>query len=207
MKCLLISGGSITDYSILESAAQSADMIICADSGILHAEKLGITPDVWVGDFDSADSTNHLCKRMVQLPVEKDDTDTMSAARIIVQSGADSAALFGSTGTRLDHTLANLFVLKFLLDNGVNASIEDEHNIVFLHQNGSVDISAQEGRFLSILPFCSTPKSVSITGVKYPLCDADLSDNHPIGVSNQITSQKATLTVDNGCVAVFLSRD
>ena len=205
MKCVLFAGGSIADYSVAKDATKDADIIICADAGILHAEQIGVVPDYWVGDLDSADA-NHKCGRFIKLPTEKDDTDTMSAARIMVQEGVKSARLFGCTGTRLDHTLGNLFVLKFLLDNGITATVENEHNKVLLITEGNHKIYNKTGCFLSLLPFCCEAE-VSLSGVKYPLNDYILKSNHPIGVSNQILNDYCDVKIKKGTVAVFLSCD
>lgn len=206
MNCVLFSGGSMYDYTAAEEAVKSADLIICADSGILYAEKLGIVPDVWVGDLDSVDGDHH-CKEFIKLPIEKDDTDTMSAARIMIERKVTNARLFGCTGTRLDHTFGNLFVLKFLLDNEVNAVIEDYHNEVWLLKQGTNSISAKEGFNLSLLPFCCEAEISRLSGVKYPLTNAVLTDCFPIGISNLITEKQCEIEIAKGTVAVFLSRD
>jgi len=206
MKGVLFSGGSISDYTAPKTAIETADVVICADSGILHAEKIGVVADVWVGDLDSVDE-KHSCVDFVRLPTEKDDTDTMSAARILVKKGVKSVRMFGCTGTRLDHTYANLFVLKFLLDNGVSATIEDEHNKVFLLPCGKHIVDAQCGSFLSLLPFCCEVEGLSISGVKYPLNDHTLCDSFPLGVSNQVLNEHCEIDIKKGTLAVFLSHD
>ena len=205
MNCVLFAGGSVTDYDAAKKAVDSADVVICADAGILHAEKIGVVPDFWVGDLDSSDK-NHKCKELLKLPTEKDDTDTMSAARLAVSKGVTSVRMFGCTGTRLDHTFANLFVLKFLLDSGVSATIEDEHNKIFLLTKGNHKIKGEVNRFLSMLPFCSEVR-LSIRGVKYPLSNYTLQDNFPVGVSNQIIDEYCEIEINSGTLAVFLSND
>lgn len=205
MNCVIFAGGSIADYTQVTKAVESADIIICADSGILHAERLGVVADYWVGDLDSTDD-NHQCGEFIKLPTEKDDTDTMSAARLAVELGVDKVQLFGWSGTRLDHTFGNLFVLKFLLDNGVDAVAVDEHNSVFLIEDDQCIVEKKDGRFLSLLPFCCEA-TVSLTGVKYPLSNYALQSNHPIGISNEIVDDFCTISVEKGTVAVFLSCD
>ena len=206
MNCVIFAGGSIADYTQAAKAAETADVIVCADSGILHAEKIGAVADYWVGDLDSVDS-RHNCGEFIKLPTEKDDTDTMSAARLAVKLGARKVRIFGWSGTRLDHTFGNLFVLKFLLDNGIYAVAIDEHNSVFLLENGQCTVERKDGRFLSVLPFCCEAKGVDLTGVKYPLSNYTLQGSHPIGISNEIVDDYCCVSVEKGTVAVFLSRD
>ena len=207
MNCAIISGGSISDYGKLGSILSDCDYIICADSGIVHAKQAGFAADIWVGDFDSVPAGEYEYKKRITLPTEKDDTDTMHAARIAVEIGADSVIMLGCTGTRFDHSYANFFVMKFLEDNGVKAKIIDAHNEIFLLINSSVDIKNRSNCFLSVLPFCCTAKGVCEIGTKYPLENATLTAEFPIGVSNEIAEPFATIKVESGCLAVFISHD
>lgn len=205
MRCVIISGGAVGDYDLLRRNCGDADLIICADSGITHLDRIGIVPDIWVGDFDSARG-DYSARHRITLPREKDDTDTMYAARIAVEEGAKHVTLLAASGTRLDHTIANLFVLKFLEDNGVRAVLNDEHNSVFIVTDNAT-VARTDGTFLSILPFCCTARGVSISGVKYPLDGAVLYDNFTLGISNEIIADFAQITVKNGALAVFMSKD
>ncbi len=205
MKCAIIAGGTSPDVNFLRSAVSDCDFVICADLGLEYASLASITADVAVGDFDSGAKRGNY-KRLVTLPTEKDDTDTMSAARIAVDNRATEAVLLCCTGTRFDHTYANLFVLDYLRENGVDACITDEHNKIFLLKNSTKRIAKQAG-YLSVLPFCSVAEGVSISGVKYPLKNANLTSDFPIGVSNEIVEPFACVTVNSGTVAIVLSSD
>ena len=206
MRIIIMSGGRVTDDRFVKELAESGDMLICADSGVVNASRLGLRADICVGDFDSSTPPKDAAFEWVTLPTEKDDTDTMSAARIAVERGADEVILLAATGTRLDHTLGNLFVLEFLRQKGVKARLIDENNEASLAGEGTHFIPKQEGNFLSLLPFCSQP-IVSITGVKYPLNKKRLPVDLPLGVSNIVLDDEALLKVEDGVVAVFLSQD
>lgn len=207
MICAIISGGTISDYRKLSALLSDCDFIICADSGIVHAKQAGFAADIWVGDFDSVPEDEYEYRKRITLPTEKDDTDTMHAARIAVEIGADSVIMLGCTGTRFDHSYANFFVMRFLENNGIKAKIIDDHNEIFLLTDSSVDIKKSENRFLSVLPFCCIAKGVYETGTKYTLDNATLTSEFPIGVSNEITDPFAKIKVESGCLAVFISRD
>ncbi len=208
MKTVIIAGGSISDYEALRTECAAADNIICADSGIEQAERIGVTADIWVGDFDSVGSRKHTAGKIVTLPCEKDDTDTMYAARLAVSLGAKEILLFGCIGTRLDHTLANLCVLSFLSEQGIDAKMLDEHNTVFVVQSGgTAELLRRNGVYLSLIPLSSVACGVTVSGVKYPLINAELYSNSTLGVSNEITADRAILSVKKGKVAVFISCD
>ena len=206
MKAIIMSGGQVRDDGFVKELALSGDMLICADSGVMNALRLGLHADICVGDFDSSTPPEDAATEWVTLPTEKDDTDTMSAARIAVERGADEVMILAGTGTRLDHTVGNLSVLEFLRQRGVKARLIDENNQVFLAGEGTYFIPKAEGEFLSLLPFCSQPV-ISVSGVKYPLERKLLPTDQPLGVSNVILDNEATLKVEKGVVAVFLSRD
>ena len=206
MKAIIMSGGQVRDDGFVKELALSGDMLICADSGVMNALRLGLHADICVGDFDSSTPPEDAATEWVTLPTEKDDTDTMSAARIAVEGGADEVMILAGTGSRLDHTIGNLSVLEFLRQRGIKARLIDENNQVFLAGEGTYFIPKAEGEFLSLLPFCSQPV-ISVSGVKYPLERELLPTDQPLGVSNVILDNEATLEVKNGVVAVFLSRD
>ena len=206
MKAIIMSGGQVRDDGFVKELALSGDMLICADSGVMNALRLGLHADICVGDFDSSTPPEDAATEWVTLPTEKDDTDTMSAARIAVERGTDEVLILAGTGSRLDHTIGNLSVLEFLRQRGVKARLIDENNEVFLEGEGIYSIPKAEGEFLSLLPFCSQPV-ISVSGVKYPLKTKLLPTDQPLGVSNVILDNEATLKVEKGVVAVFLSRD
>ncbi len=206
MKAVIVSGGNISDLGFAADRIKNCDLLICADSGIMTALRLGVIADICVGDFDSSAPPKGAAREWVTLPTEKDDTDTMSAARIAVERGADEVVILGGIGSRLDHTLGNLFVLEFLRQKDVCALLADERNEVRLFSKGAHCIPKREGCYLSLLPFCSRP-TLSLCGVKYPLTDCTLPDNQPLGVSNRIVAPRAVLEVKEGTVAVFLSHD
>jgi thiamine pyrophosphokinase len=207
MKCVIFSGADINDYALAAKEAAGADFIVCADSGIRHAAEIGIQADVWVGDFDSAGERHGRFRIKQTLPCEKDDTDTFSAAKIALAHGATEVTLMGCIGCRMDHTLGNIFVLNYLYQHGVDARIVDEHNEIRMLTDGTARIERKDGAFLSVLPFGCTAHGVTLSGVKYALSGSDLDCTFPIGVSNRIEKDFAVVTVENGTLAIFLSRD
>ena len=112
-RCVIIGGAEIGDYSRISRSLRRDDFCICCDSGLRHAEKLGMTPSLIVGDFDSSERPDTDIETIV-LPREKDDTDTVYAAKEAVRRGFDDFLLIGVTGARFDHTFGNISLLLWL---------------------------------------------------------------------------------------------
>ncbi len=88
---------------------------IGVDRGALRLLRWGIKPVLAIGDFDSVtgDELQGLEGKITRIktyPPEKDYTDTQLGVKFAIQEQADEIEIFGATGGRLDHLLANLFL-------------------------------------------------------------------------------------------------
>ena len=208
MRCIIFSGADIFDYDFVALYIDGDNFIICADSGIRHAEKLGLCADILIGDFDSADKIDRkLYKEIITLPCEKDDTDTFASAKIAVEKGADEAIIFGAIGSRMDHTLGNVSTLEFLHNEGICARIINENNEIGIVKNGTLSIKKRGNSFLSLIPLDEKVGSVSISGVKYPLENATIYRNKTLAISNEFYEDVAKISVNDGTLLYIISKD
>ena len=208
MRCIIFSGADIFDYDFVASHIKSDDFIICADSGIRHAKKLGLCADILIGDFDSANDTyEYKYKEIIILPCEKDDTDTYAAAKIAAEKGADDVIIFGAIGSRMDHTLGNISTLEYLHEAGINARIINEKNEIGIIRNETVSIKKRENSFLSLIPLDEKVSLVSISGVKYPLENATIERNKTLAISNEFYDDTAEISIKNGTMLYIISKD
>ena len=164
------------------------DFIICADSGIRYARRVGVKPDVILGDFDSSPRPEKSYgAEIITLPKEKDDTDALFAARIALDRGFKKIYLAGGLGGRLDHTLGAISVLRFIEKNGAECVICDGFTRVTLIRSHTVKKFAysEKTAYVSVFPSNGESLGVSITGFKYTLCNYNLTSEFPIGVSNE----------------------
>ena len=208
MRCIIFSGANIFDYDFIASYIDSNDFIICADSGIRHAEKLGLRADILIGDFDSADKIDrNMYSEIITLPCEKDDTDTFAAAKIAVEKGADEVVIFGAIGSRMDHTLGNIFTLEYLHNQGICARIISEKNEIGIIKNETLSIRKRENSFLSLIPLDEKVGSVSISGVKYPLENATVYRDKTLAISNEFYDDVAKISVNDGTLLYIISKD
>ena len=211
MNCVIFSGGKIDDYEYLKKYLDKADFIISADSGAYHCRMLGIKPDVMVGDFDSIDgcafnALKDTGTEVIRYPAEKDMTDSELAVEIAVSKGCSRVILLGATGSRLDHSVSNIFLLKKLLDSNIEGIIANEKNEVRLIRD-NITLKREDGVFVTLLPISGDAAGVTTRGLYYPLENAVLAVGSSRGVSNQFSEDEAYVEVKNGLLLVIISRD
>ena len=206
MKAIVIAGGDISAPAFYKPLIRETDYIICADSGYLHAKAIGVTPHLVIGDFDSL-SLAHIPEEIPRkvLPVEKDETDLHTSICYAIEQGAEEILVFGSRGTRLDHSLAAVSLAYMAYRQGVRVRLVDVHNELFLF-SGETTVPRRDGYRLSLLPL--TPvEGISSRGLYYPLNDAKMDWGNPYGVSNEFVEDSATIRVESGVMMLILSRD
>ena len=215
MKFVIVSGGYIDDEFALEWLEKNKyEYMIAADSGMNFLYRNGLVPNVIAGDFDSvaSESLEHFIQKaeveMLRLNPVKDDTDTEFVIREAIRRGAKEITILGSTGTRLDHVLANVYLLGIGLEEGVSIELVDKHNRIRMISD-SLEISKQEqfGDYVSVLPVKGDAKGVTLEGMKYPLKDANIACFSSLGVSNEIVNEIAYVSLRQGSLLVIESRD
>lgn len=196
--CFIFGAGPF--YGLVE-APRPGDRILAADGGYRHCLAAGLEPDLLLGDFDSLDHLPpHLESK--KYPVEKDDTDTMLAIKLGLELGHRRFHLYGGTGGRMDHTLANLQALAYLAQAGARGELYGEGCVFTAIQNGGLTLPARPIGIFSV--FCLGPEArgVSIRGGQYPLTQAPLSPFFPLGVSNHFQGEPVEITVEEGCLLI-----
>ncbi len=204
MNVLIFSGGQ---FQGLPAGIDLSDysLTIAADKGYAYAEALGITPDIFVGDFDSFFDENRIKSREIhRLVPEKDMTDTQEAIQIAVERGAKRITVLGALGGRIDHTLGNIQLLKFGLDRGAAVELTDNDNYVTLI-NSPVRIPRQEGYCLSLIPLTKC-EHVNLCGVYYPLTDAVMDLGNSLGISNEFVDEFAEIDPGNGLMLLMICK-
>lgn len=203
VRCVIFAGAPISDDRYVKDLIRKDDFIICADSGMRHAKRLNITPNVIVGDFDSYHGPLPQNVFSITLPTEKDDTDTYHAMQVGMDRGCRDFLLFGAVGGRLDHTLANIGTLNQIVMAGCTGALLDYSCDVRMVRNGSLCVQADGRKYLSVFAYGGPAEGVTLKGLKYPLRDYTLTPNFPIGVSNEITAETANISVKNGTLMII----
>ena len=205
-RAIIISGGEIRDYAYIKSLIKETDYIICADSGYDHALKMGVMPDLAVGDFDSAQNVPPEEIRLA-FPPKKDFTDTELALDVARERGFREMLFLSVTGSRIDHSLANVLLLKSCLEREETAYIVNEHNAAYIMDaRKNIELDVEKGQVVSLLPL-ENCEGVATQNLEYALTNATLCVGTTRGISNIATSNTISVSIKSGCLLVVLAKD
>src|SRR6056297_4317338 len=174
------------------------DFIIAADGGYNNLKRAGIAPNLLLGDFDSIGQVPDNCQFEInKFQKEKDFTDIELAIEFALKKACNHICLAGATGSRLDHSIANILLLRKLLESSIEAEIVDEHHEIFLVE-GRKNLSNRNGSLLSLLPLDPIVSGVYLRGFKYPLENSTIKMGDTLGISNVAISDNCEISVENG---------
>jgi thiamine pyrophosphokinase len=209
---LILADGARAEPAALDRAwpgwADGIDLVIAADGGARHATGLGRTIDLWVGDGDSLGASGLEALRAAGVPIElapvdKDESDTELAIVAAVEAGASRLTVLGALGgERVDHGLANVWLLAHEALAGREACLLDERARIRLLTSGRHDLGGRIGDLVSLFPFGGDAEGLTTTGLRYPLADEPLRSGPARGLSNVRVRPDAGVSVRIGRVLV-----
>lgn len=201
-KCIIAGAGSQTQIPL---DIYEEDYVIGADGGYDFLKSQGIPIDLVIGDFDSAlhvpDHPN-----LIRLPKEKDDTDMLEAIKKGLEMGYRDFYIFGGTGGRLDHTIANIQCLAYLLDHEAHGCLFGREIIITAISNEEIIFDKENKGMISVFSYHEKAEGVTLKGLKYPLNRAVLTNHVPIGVSNEFTGREGRVLVEDGMLLLIYNR-
>jgi len=212
-KCAcIITGGTLSCGFLAKYLCIHTDrMVIVVDGALEGTHRLGIKPDYIVGDFDTVNQellAFYDKEIILRHPPEKDQTDTELAIETALKEGCSDLVFLGATGSRLDHSLGNIFLLEGLLKQGIHAEIVNENNRLYLKNRSFILYrNTTCGDFLSLLPLSETVEEVTLTGFKYPVEQLTFYRERTLGISNEITEEEARVEFSKGTFIVVESQD
>ncbi len=170
------------------------DFVIAADGGLKCLESR--VPDLAIGDFDSLGFVPDKVK-VIKLPVRKADTDMLLAIRYGLERGYSRFVLYGGMGGRLDHTIANIQCLVWLVSQGARGMlVGDEQSVVVSGSGDTLRFSRESVGVVSFFAW-DGKCDVLLEGFDYPY-DGMLSSIYPMGVSNAFVGEEASVSVRSG---------
>lgn len=175
--------------------------VLAVDRGLEYLINNQIDADFIIGDFDSVNIEQKSFPKgeILKYPKEKSMTDLEIALDKLIDLRVDEAYILAATGTRLDHSLINIFLLKKLFEKGIRAYIYNDNNLVFMDQ-GEIEVEKNDFKYLSIIPIEAC--KVSLTGFKYELKDVDLDFPSTLTISNEIEDDLAKISVSKPCFII-----
>ncbi len=202
--CYIVGAGEIKNPGWFKRQVRpkETDYLIAVDGGFAICDRCGIRVDLVVGDFDSLgylpEHPNVVC-----LPEEKDETDMLYAVKKGMEKGYRTFEIHGGLGGRAGHVMANYQTLVYLAHNhacGILRAIDCHVTAIY---NDTLRLPAYENGLVSIFTMGEKAEGVTLRGLKYPLDRAVLTNDNPIGVSNEFTGEPAEIAVEKGTLLVM----
>jgi len=186
-------------------------MIIAADGGADFLLNQDIIPQVLIGDFDSIsdNSLDELKKKskVLQFPKEKDKTDSELALDYCVDGHYDSITMVNAVNGRLEHSLANIFLIENFVRKGLSLHFINKENEIFvLNGPDRIEIACRKGSEVSLIPLTEQVKIELINGFKYPMQNEILFRTHTRGISNVAKNEMLSVKISSGILLIVRGR-
>ena len=208
-KIIIVSGGRLVDPVFFEKkiAGMENHLVICCDGGARNFQYLGIKPDVIIGDMDSIDPAQLASYadqgiKIIKYSTNKDFTDTELALDYALNLNPEEIFIWGALGGRVDHTLANVFLLCKGQEKGINTYLIDEYGEAFVLDKKAIFIK-EAGKTVSLLALSPRVTGMTLKGFLYSLEKSTLKMGETRGVSNIINEDRASVSVRSGKLLVI----
>ncbi len=209
-RAVIFYNGDLSNLINAKKYIKKTDYVICADGGAKYASKLGIKPNVIIGDFDSLSKKDQKKFEKNRIPfihykTEKDETDSELSIKHAIEMGYKTILLFGIFGTRLDHMLTNIFALDYFSNIHAEVIIIEGNQEIQLIKN-KIKLTGKKGDLVSLIPFKRDAKKVTTRNLKYPLKNEDLLFGYSRGISNVFIKDTSEISLKDGSLLVIHTR-
>ena len=201
--CYIVGAG---DCFGLDFSPAQPDYLIAADGGLRHIEACGLSADMVVGDFDSYVLPPPAHPNLHALQREKDETDLFAALQAGIRLHYRHFYLYCATGGRIDHTMANLQLLAYLSRRGLSGHLFDAHSVITAITDGAHTFDAAYSGILSVFSADDQSFGVTATGLKYELAHTTLTNDFPLGISNEFIGAESRISVERGTLLLVYPR-
>lgn len=192
--CYIVGAGEAAPLSF---RLEKEDLVIACDGGYEYCRKWNIKADLVIGDFDSLGFVPEH-PNVIRLRPEKDDTDTACAVKAGLEQGFRRFVIYGGTGGRISHTIANIQLLCGLAQKGCYGILIGKDEWYRVICNEEICFGKEMSGYLSV--FCMGDRALGVYehGLKYSLEDAVLVKENPLGVSNEFVGKESRVSVKDG---------
>jgi thiamine pyrophosphokinase len=217
VRALIVADGVAPSRRRLDATwpgwSSDVGLVVAADGGARVARSLGLEPDLVVGDGDSlgAEGIEELRARGVEIRLaraDKDESDTELAILTAIEAGATAITLVAAFGGRLDHALANIWLLALpALGDRPMELLDDNTRVTLIAAPRGVPVrrvlpGGRPGDVVSLLPLDTTVVGITTERLRYPLRNETLLVGPSRGLSNVRLEADAAVTVRLGRLLV-----
>jgi len=214
MNINIMGGGPAELIPPLDQFMGPGDRWVGVDRGTAELIDRGIEPYAAFGDFDSVTEEQLALfktsiRNLKKVKPEKDETDMELALQWAVSENPEKIRLFGATGGRIDHFLANIhLMLKFSDDLGLpEIEMIDTRNMVFLKPPGTYHLEKETKKYISFLPGSGEVSGLTLKGFKYPLENRHIPTGSTLCISNELIGDNGTFSFSKGILIIIRSDD
>ncbi|HUG35117.1 MAG TPA: thiamine diphosphokinase [Anaerolineales bacterium] len=209
-RILIFANGDLPDLEKARTLLRPEDFILCADGGTRHVLDLGVKPNLVIGDMDSIEDKvfQQLRESAVEMelfPHDKNETDLELAIHKAAGMNPPEIVIIAALGGRIDQTLANIALLANPQFATLNIRLDDGvEEIFFCRDQAQVD--GRSGDIVSLIPWGGPVHGVRTESLRWLLDKETLYPDKTRGISNEMLSGVATVTIDSGLLLVIHSR-
>lgn len=213
MKTLIFLGGDLGAPQQVSRYLHGATTIIAVDHGADHCYRLGLTPDLILGDLDSiAPATlahyQALGVEIERHPRHKDATDLELALDRVAGERHEQVLLLAALGGRWDMSLGNVLTASRPIYGKLRlALIGPDCTLHILHPGRSLLLTGAVGERVSLLPVHGDARGICLEGFEYPLQNATLNTGSSRGISNVMLAPEASVSLTLGTLVCVHLRE
>jgi thiamine pyrophosphokinase len=208
-RCIILANGILPHLAAARALLRPDDTLLAADGGMRHALALGLRPAAIIGDLDSATpewkSMAEAGTEIVLHPKDKNETDLELALDYAVEGGHRAILILGALGGRLDQTLGNLSLLTNEAYRALDLRLDDGLEEAFFTRN-QASLHGARGEVVSLIPWGGEVRGITTGGLRWSLTNETLLPYKTRGISNEMTGDLATITIESGLLLVVHRR-
>ena len=207
-RCTIFLNGVIENDAFAKEIVSSDDFIIAVDGGFNHVNRLGFTPDLILGDFDSSEYDEALKSKgkIQKYNSDKNATDGEIAIDYVIDNAFNQVMIVGALGNRIDHMLSNIYMLEKLSDAAIDAKIISYKNEISFLKN-KITLHKDKYKYFSVIAITNKISGLSIKNARYELKAADMKRTDSLGISNEFLDGSVNIALKKGKAIVIKSLD
>jgi len=208
-RIIIFANGDLPNPEKARALLHDDDFIIAADGGTRHALALGKTPNVIIGDMDSATfdlrPLTEKGTQVIRFPQDKNETDLELAIQHALTLNPKQVVILAALGGRLDQTLGNISLLSDLRPSTFDLRLDDGiEEVFFCHTQ--CEIHGAVGDIVSLIPWQGEVTGIVTENLKWALQNETLYPNKTRGISNEMTGDTAEVKIKSGLLLLVHRR-